>query len=135
MNILDLEKLKADFVYELSVGGLVWEYAIMSGFIHLNDDGSNSNSQTEYLETFNIVHQINNENIIFKNKFDDYISVPLSYIYDPESRFDMETKILRRLRDSVEKAEAIEQEKLNKINAISKINDIASENNVDVIIK
>lgn len=132
MNITDLEKIKKDLTNELSVGGFLWEFAVVKGIIQVNEDGTNNEEQTEYLESFDTVHQITTDSIVFKNSFDDMFSVPLDYCHCPEARTNLISKL--ELYKAEEKQRLIEkkQERESKEKALQNIKELAETNGIDI---
>lgn len=113
---------------ELNVGGLIWEYAVLTDFIKVNDDGTIDEEQNEYLKSFDYLSLINDDVVEFKNSFGDTLIVPMLYVTDPQFKQNLVDKVKTHKNKKIEqeiemrKKRSIQKEKIEEIKKIAEDN-------------
>lgn len=130
-----LNNAKYYLIDELNVGGLIWEYAVLTDFIKVNDDGTIDEEQNEYLRKFDYLSLINDDVVEFKNSFGDTLVVPMLYVTDPNFKQNLVNKVKAHKNNKIE--QEIEMRRLRSIqkDKIEEIKKIADNNFLQVDIE
>ncbi len=130
-----LNNAKYYLMDELNVGGLIWEYAVLTDFIKVNDDGTIDEEQNEYLRTFDYLSLINDDVVEFKNSFGDTLIVPMLYVTDPNFKQNLVDKVKAHKNKKIEQEIEMRKKRSIQKEKIEEIKKIADENFLQVEIE
>lgn len=130
-----LNNAKYYLMDELNAGGLIWEYAVLTDFIKVNDDGTIDEEQNEYLRTFDYLSLINDDVVEFKNSFGDTLIVPMLYVTDPNFKQNLVDKVKAHKNKKIEQEIEMRKKRSIQKEKIEEIKKIADENFLQVEIE